>query len=100
MTRWRSALLALAAAALVSTACTGDDGGSTGGDQQLPSIDAAQLVRDAADSTAALRTVRFAITVDGDVPGVAITAADGQLTKDGKVAGTAVITATGRPAET
>jgi len=93
MTRWLGVLLVVAAVG--AAGCTGDGGGD-GGSQP----DGAQLVQRAAEATRQIETVRFELAVDGQVPGVSVSSAQGQLTKDGNVKGTAVITATGQPAET
>jgi lipoprotein LprG len=91
MVRSLIAVLALAAAG-----CTGGGGDGGGGNQP----DGAQLIRDAAQATRELQSVRFDLTVDGTVSGISISSAQGQLTREGNVKGTAVITATGQPAET
>lgn len=87
--------VALVTLALGAGACTGD--GDTGSASGQP--DGAQLMQKSAQATRELDTVRFALTVDGQVNGVSVSSAEGQLTKAGEVKGTAVITATGQPAE-
>ncbi|MDN3240975.1 LppX_LprAFG lipoprotein [Glycomyces tritici] len=77
--------LALVAAA----ACSG------GGD--LPPAD--EMLPDAATAMRGVETVRFDLTVDGDVPGLDIKAADGQITADGSAQGTGTLTAFGMDIE-
>jgi lipoprotein LprG len=89
--RWLAGTLVLLAAAGCAAGCTGGDGDST--------PDGAQLVQRAAEATRQVETVRFDLTVDGQVQGIAISAAQGQLTKAGNVKGSAVVTMTGQPAE-
>ena len=84
------ALLAL----LGAGGCTGDKGTA-----QPAAPDGAQLTQKAAEATRQIETVRFDLKVDGQIPGISIGSAKGQLTKDGNVKGTVVITATGQPAE-
>lgn len=91
MMRWLGALLLVVAAA----GCTGDEGGEGG--VALP--DGPQLVQKAAEATRQVGTVRFQLTVDGQIKGISISSAQGQLTKDGDVKGTTVITASGQPTE-
>ena len=87
MIRWLGVPLLLAA-----TACTGSKGSAP--------PDGAQLLQRAAEATRQVETVRFDLKVEGQIPGISISSAQGQLTKGGNVKGTAVITATGQPAET
>jgi lipoprotein LprG len=77
--------LALVAAA----ACSG------GGD--LPPAD--EMLPDAATAMRGVETVRFDLTVDGEVPGLDIKAADGQITADGSAQGTGTLTAFGMDIE-
>jgi len=88
----------LGVALLVVTAavgCTGGDGGDGGGAQP----DGAQLIQKASEATRQVETIRFALDVDGQIPGISVAGAEGQLTKEGNVKGTVVITATGQPSE-
>ncbi|HEY0637873.1 MAG TPA: LppX_LprAFG lipoprotein [Pseudonocardiaceae bacterium] len=87
----------LAATAVVTAACTGDEGGNGGSGGDLP--EAGPLVERAAAATREIETVHFTLAVDGQVPGISISGADGRLTKAGEVQGTAVITVTGQPVE-
>jgi lipoprotein LprG len=77
--------LALVAAA----ACSG------GGD--LPPAD--EMLPDAATAMRGVETVRFDLTVDGEVPGLDIKAADGVITADGSAQGTGTLTAFGMDIE-
>jgi lipoprotein LprG len=92
MIRWLVVPLLLVAA----TACTGnkDQGNAV---PQTP--DAAQLLQKSAAAMRQVETVRFDLKVDGRIQGIAISAAQGQLTRAGNVKGTATITATGQPTE-
>jgi lipoprotein LprG len=92
--RWPGFVLS---ALVLAAGCTGGGGGGGGG-EQLP--DAGQLVSRAAQATKQIESVKFDLKVDGEVPGIAVSSAQGELTKAGNVKGTAVITATGQPAET
>lgn len=65
-------------------ACSSDEGG--GGDE-LP--DAAGLLKDAAKSTADIRSAHFTLTVNGKVPGLDVQSAEGDLTREGGGAGAA-----------
>ncbi|OLF08890.1 LppX_LprAFG lipoprotein [Actinophytocola xanthii] len=76
-----SALLALAVAA--TTACTSDD---SGGDS-LP--DGAGLLKDAAATTAEITSAHFTLAVNGDVPGLDVDKAEGDLTREGGGSGAA-----------
>jgi len=89
MKRWLAVLLLLAV-----PGCTGGEDG----DQNGPP-DSAQLTQRSAEAMRQVETVRFMLTVDGQIKGIAISSAKGQLTKDGNVKGTAVLTSGGQPAE-
>jgi lipoprotein LprG len=83
------ALLATLLTALLTSSC---GGGPAGPGQSAPALpDGAELL---ADSAAAMRTVtttRAAIDVRGDLPGVPIKSAEGQLTREGTAKGTATV---------
>jgi lipoprotein LprG len=82
----RSLAVGLGALALVGlAACT--SGGQATPSGALP--DGAGLLRESAQAMSELQSVRFDLTVDGTVPGVAIRSAEGELTRDGDVKGTA-----------
>lgn len=89
MTRWLAVLLLFAV-----SACTGDNSDDS---TRLP--DPAQLLQHSADSMRQVETVRFKLTVDGQIKGISISSAQGQLTKAGNVKGSAVLTSGGQPAE-
>jgi lipoprotein LprG len=75
----------LASLAPLVAACSSDEGG--GGDDSLP--DAAGLLKEAAASTADIRSAHFTLTVNGKVPGLDVESADGDLTREGGGAGAA-----------
>jgi lipoprotein LprG len=77
--------VALLAALGVSgaAACT-DDG--QGRPESLP--DGGELLRQSAQAMREVETLKFNLSVEGTIPGVAIRGAEGQLTRDGDVKGT------------
>lgn len=82
------AVLATSGALLGAAGCTGDDAG--GGDaDSLP--DATALLRDSATAMGEVQTLAFHLDIDGTVPGVGISSADGLLTSDGAVSGTGAL---------
>jgi lipoprotein LprG len=72
----RILLTVLACAAAAATACSSDE---PAGD--LP--DGAELLADAAASTEEIRSAHFTLTVNGEVPGLDVRSAEGDLTRDG-----------------
>lgn len=85
----RSIPLALAGLALLAlTACT---------KEEAPPAD--EMIPDAASAMAEVENVRFDLTVDGDVPGLDVKAADGVVTADGSAEGTGTLTAFGMDME-
>jgi lipoprotein LprG len=75
----RILLVSLALTAAVATACTSDDTPANGG--SLP--DGAGLLKDAAASTADVKTAHFTLTVNGTVPDLPVKNAEGDLTREG-----------------
>jgi lipoprotein LprG len=75
----RILLVSLALTAAVATACTSDDQPANGG--SLP--DGAGLLKDAAASTADIKTAHFTLTVNGTVPDLPVKNAEGDLTREG-----------------
>lgn len=75
----RILLVSLALTAAVATACTSDDQPANGG--SLP--DGAGLLKDAAASTADIKTAHFTLTVNGAVPDLPVKNAEGDLTREG-----------------
>ena len=78
----RILLAVLACAAAAATACSSDE---PAGD--LP--DGSELLADAAASTAEIRSAHFTLTVNGEVPGLDVRRAEGDLTRDGDGGGAA-----------
>ncbi|HEX2131170.1 MAG TPA: LppX_LprAFG lipoprotein [Actinophytocola sp.] len=72
----RILLAVLACTAVTATACTSDE---PAGD--LP--DGGELLADAAASTAEIQSAHFTLTVNGDVPGLDVQSAEGDLTREG-----------------
>jgi lipoprotein LprG len=75
----RILLVSLALTAAVATACTSDDTPANGG--SLP--EGAGLLKDAAASTADVKTAHFTLTVNGTVPDLPVKNAEGDLTREG-----------------
>jgi lipoprotein LprG len=82
MRRILVASLALVAAA--ATACSSDEPADTG---NLP--DGAALLEDAAAATADIKSAHFVLTVNGEVPGLDVKNAEGDLTREGGPSGAA-----------
>ncbi|HEY0453956.1 LppX_LprAFG lipoprotein [Actinophytocola sp.] len=80
----RILVASLALVAAVTTACSSDGGGAS---SSLP--DGGTLLKDAAASTAAIRSAHFTLTVNGTVPGLSVESAEGDLTREGGGAGAA-----------
>lgn len=78
----RILLAVLACAAVAATACSSDE--PAGG---LP--DGAGLLEDAAASTAKIESAHFTLTVNGEVPGLDVRSAEGDLTREGGGSGAA-----------
>ncbi|MPZ83987.1 MAG: LppX_LprAFG lipoprotein [Actinophytocola sp.] len=79
----RILVASLALVAAVSTACS-DDGGE---DSSLPG--GGELMSDAAAATAKITSAHFTLTVNGEVPGLNVQSAEGDLTREGGGAGAA-----------
>jgi lipoprotein LprG len=75
----RILLVSLALTAAVATACSSNDTPANGG--SLP--DGAGLLKDAAASTANVKTAHFTLTVNGTVPDLPVKNAEGDLTREG-----------------
>lgn len=80
----RILLVTLALTAAVTTACSSDEPASDG---NLP--DAAGLLNDAAASTADIRSAHFTLAVNGEIPGLSVKSAEGDLTREGGTGGAA-----------
>lgn len=80
----RILLVTLALTAAVTTACSSDE---PTGDSSLP--DGAGLLKDAAASSADIKSAHFTLQVNGEVPGLSVKKADGDLTREGGPAGAA-----------
>jgi lipoprotein LprG len=80
----RILLVTLALTAAVATACSSEEPANNG---DLP--DAAGLLKDAAASTAEIRSAHFTLAVNGDVPGLSVKSAEGDLTREGSAGGAA-----------
>lgn len=81
----RILLLTLALTAAATMACSAEDKPADNG--SLP--DGAALLKDAAASTADVRSAHFTLKVNGEVPGLSVKSADGDLTREGGPAGAA-----------
>lgn len=82
MRRILLAMLALTTAA--ATACSSDD---QSGNSSLPN--GADLMSDAAKATSDITTAHFTLRVNGEVPGLSVKSAEGDLTREGGPAGAA-----------
>lgn len=82
----RILLVTLALTAAVATACSSEDP-PAGGDGNLP--DAAGLLKDASAATADIRSAHFTLAVNGEIPGLSVKKAEGDLTREGGPAGAA-----------
>lgn len=78
----RILLAVLACTAVAATACSSDE---PNGD--LP--DGAGLLEDAAATTAKIESAHFTLTVNGEVPGLDVRSAEGDLTREGGGSGAA-----------
>jgi lipoprotein LprG len=81
----RILLVTLAFTAAVATACSSDDPPEDSG--SLP--DAAGLLKDSAAATADITSAHFTLTVNGEVPGLDVKSAEGDLTREGDTGGAA-----------
>lgn len=81
----RILLVTLALTAAVATACSSDEPSSSGGD--LP--DGKALLQDAATATADIRSAHFTLAVNGEIPGLSVKSAEGDLTREGSGGGAA-----------
>lgn len=98
-TRTLGAVACLAALALTLGACTSSKkptNGDTGG--ALPA--AADLMSKSETAMSAVTTVHFVLTFDGQLPGIPINSAQGDLTKAGDAKGTATVSLLGSNIET
>ncbi|MCQ4079230.1 LppX_LprAFG lipoprotein [Streptomyces sp. RB6PN25] len=59
--------------------------------------DGSSLLHQAAGATRQMNSAHFTVKVNGTVPGLPLTAADGDLTRDGKAKGTATVDEFGQP---
>lgn len=96
MSRTLRAVAALSILALVVSGCSKKEAPSS--PNALP--DGATLLTGAAVAMATVKTVHFVLTVDGDIEGLAITKAEGDLTREGNAKGTATLTQSGLKVET
>jgi lipoprotein LprG len=80
----RILLVTLALTAAVATACSSDDPPASG---SLP--DGAGLMTDASAATEDIRSAHFALQVNGEVPGLPVKNAEGDLTREGGPEGAA-----------
>lgn len=81
----RILLVTLALTAAVATACSSDEPSSSGGD--LP--DGKTLLQEAAASTADIKSAHFTLAVNGEIPGLSVKSAEGDLTREGSDGGAA-----------
>ena len=81
----RILLVTLALTTAVATACS--PGEPAAGDGTAP--DGQELLRDAAKSTAEIRSAHFTLAVNGEIPGLSVKRAEGDLTREGGPAGAA-----------
>jgi len=81
----RILLVTLALTAAVATACSSED--PPAGEGDLP--DAAGLLKDAAASTADITSAHFTLAVNGEIPGLSVKKAEGDLTREGGAGGAA-----------
>lgn len=82
--------LALGALAVLALSACSDSGDVPAADETIP---------DAAEAMAEVENVRFDLSVDGDVPGLDVSAADGVVTSTGEAEGTGTLTAMGMEIE-
>jgi lipoprotein LprG len=80
----RILLATLALTAAVATACSSDDTAPNG---SLP--DGADLLKDAATAAADISSTHFTLQVNGEVPGLPVKSAEGDLTREGGPKGAA-----------
>jgi lipoprotein LprG len=80
----RILLVTLALTTAVTTACSSDES-SQGG--SLP--DGKQLLTDSAEAMSDVRSAHFTLDVNGEIPGLPVHKADGDLTREGDDAGAA-----------
>jgi lipoprotein LprG len=81
----RILLVTLALSAAVATACSSDDQAAENG----PLPNAAGLLKDAAASMAEVRSAHFTLNVNGEIPGLSVQKADGDLTRENGESGAA-----------
>lgn len=79
----RILFVTLALTAAVTTACSSDDAGGGGGN--LP--EGTQLMQDAAASMADVESAHFTLSVNGEISGLPVKKADGDLTREGNGGG-------------
>jgi lipoprotein LprG len=80
----RILLVTLALTAAVATACSSDEPAANG---SLP--DGAGLMTDASAAAADIESAHFTLQINGEVPGLPVRSADGDLTREGGPAGAA-----------
>lgn len=81
----RILLVTLALTAAVATACSSDEPSSSDGN--LP--DGKTLLQDSAASTADITSAHFTLAVNGEIPGLSVKSAEGDLTREGGGSGAA-----------
>lgn len=81
----RILLVTLALTAAVATACSSEEPSADGGN--LP--DGKTLLQDSAASTAEITSAHFTLAVNGELPGLSVKSAEGDLTREGGGSGAA-----------
>lgn len=81
----RILLVTLALTAAVATACSSDEPSSSDGN--LP--DGKALLQESAASTADIKSAHFTLAVNGELPGLSVKSAEGDLTREGGGSGAA-----------
>jgi lipoprotein LprG len=81
----RILLVTLALTAAVATACSSDEPSSSDGN--LP--DGKTLLQDSAATTADIKSAHFTLAVNGELPGLSVKSAEGDLTREGGGSGAA-----------
>ena len=81
--------LAVTTALTLATGCTDSGSGSAGKTEQLP--DGASLLAKSAQTMKSVQSTHFKITVDGDLGGISVQSAEGDLTQSGSAAGNAKV---------
>ncbi|MGH3949054.1 MAG: LppX_LprAFG lipoprotein [Pseudonocardiaceae bacterium] len=86
----RIIIVLLALLAMITSGCTSDDAP----EEQLP--DATALLREAAEAASKITSTHFTLTVNGEVPGLAVRSVEGDLTAEGAAKGTASLSMGGQ----